>query len=97
MYHTKIALSSNHADSVIKATCVLHNFLQANSTPSQVTELMQEAENDDLAGLANIRRSGSRPSEAAVSVRNNFTNLFAQDNAVPWQTDYVQRGSCAIH
>ena len=94
VYHTKIALSPNHANSVIKTTCVLHNFVQANCTPSQVTEIMDEGRNvDDHSGLASIRRTGSRASTAAVSIRSNFTSLFVQDNAVPWQTAYVQRGS----
>ena len=42
VYHTKIAVNPECVKAIVKATCVLHNFLQGQTTAVQVTALLQE-------------------------------------------------------
>ncbi|KAJ8030154.1 Protein ALP1-like [Holothuria leucospilota] len=93
VFHTKIALQPAHANSVVKAACVLHSLLKAKTTPSQKAQLMEEAADvNSVDGLANVRGTGGMVTEAAISVRDSFKEFFMQDKSVPWQMQNVQRG-----
>ena len=93
VFHSKIAVSSEHAYSIVKASFVLHNFRQTRSGSLQLWGVMEDALTAGAAdGLGSMQHIGGRPGEAA-SIRNKFTTIFLQDNAVPWQIQHVRRRS----
>lgn len=93
VFHTKIAVSPQRANAVIKAACVLHNMLQRSSTPAMVTTLLQDApELSGAGGLRNINHQGYHGRNDAVAVRNRYKQFFNEDDSCPWQNDHVRRG-----
>ena len=54
-------LDHERVNALVKATCVLHNFIQGQISPAQVTTLLQETIGVDNAGLqAGTLRVGVR-------------------------------------
>ena len=92
VYHTKLAVRPQWVNSIVKATCVLHNFLQLQTTPSQVTTLLQEAETANIEGLHDLTATGNRAARDVVTIRNNFMEFFTDVSHVPWQDAHVNRG-----
>ncbi len=92
VYHTKKAVRPHWVNSIVKATCVLHNFLQHHTTPTQVTTLLQEAQTVNMEGLQELASMGNRAARGAVTIRNNFMNFFVNVSPVPWQNAHVSRG-----
>ena len=80
------------ADSVVKATCILTNYLCSN-----IAETNEGAEEDADAEVAEALRPiralrGNRASAEAIRVRDAFMHHFnSPAGRVPWQ-DYVLRG-----
>nr|XP_039263826.1 protein ANTAGONIST OF LIKE HETEROCHROMATIN PROTEIN 1-like [Styela clava] len=82
VYHRPIPLKPSNIDSVIKATCCLHNFLRrdvAGAAPVDDNITVSTQLLHDIPG------SGGRATQSAQSVRNTFANYFAGEGAVPWQ------------
>lgn len=93
VYHTHISVKPCTAKSIVKATCVLHNMLQSQSTPAQIQALQQEYdEMTECSGLQNIAAVGNRAGEDAISIREVFVDYFANVHQLHWQNDYIQRG-----
>jgi hypothetical protein len=91
VYHTKIDVKPTAAKQIVKATLVLHNFLQAQTTPAQVTCLLQEVAGKETHGLENLQRTGNRPAANAAEVRDRLARYFVQQ-PLPWQMRHVTRG-----
>ena len=51
VYHSKIGILPERVNSIVKATCVLHNFLQTQTTPAQVNSFIREIGDDNNAVL----------------------------------------------
>lgn len=92
VYHTKMAVRPEMVQDIVKATCVLHNFLQAQTTPAQVTTLLQESEDESNAGLQDVTGAGNRAGKDALDVRNAFMDYFVNIAPVQWQEAHVNRG-----
>ena len=93
VFHSKIAVNPEHANSIVKTSCVLHNFLQTRSSSPQLLGVIEDAQTAGAADvLDSMRHIGGRPGEAA-SIRNKFASIFLQDDAVPWQIQHVRRRS----
>ena len=92
VYHTKLRVRSQLVNEIIKATCVRHNFLQSQSTPAQVTNLLQEAEDISAEGFENLAGSGNRGGRDAITIRNTFMEYFADFSPVAWQIVHINRG-----
>lgn len=96
VFHTKIAVQPATARSIVKATLVLHNMLQAQTTPAQVTCLLEEVRGVPIQGLVSIQRTGNRGARQAVQVRELYMDYFTKYCPVPWQLNHVQRGSLGL-
>lgn len=56
VFHTKIMLAPDRVNSVLLASCALHNFLQSISTVTENRRLLQEAPNlNEIEGLRNTK------------------------------------------
>ena len=85
IYHSKIAVKPQTVNEIVKASCVLHNMLQAPS-------ILEEAATTDAGALQSIAGVGNGAATNAIDIQNNFKEFFAADDSVPWQHDYVRRG-----
>ncbi|XP_045467036.1 uncharacterized protein LOC123675638 [Harmonia axyridis] len=74
---------------IVKAACVLHNYLRRNSTVT--SDIGQNESNENLSSeqLVQIQRNLSRSLNAAFSVRKIFTEYFNSVGSVPWQEESV--------
>ena len=77
-----LGVSPQVAESVVKATCVLHNFLRWGDSTEAPTGPAEPS-----AGIQNIARVGSNnASREAITVRTKFTEYFSSGaGQVPWQ------------
>lgn len=77
-------------DNVVKAACVLHNYLRKEmSISNNITDEIGEMPDTQLLPLANNNcRTGSN----AFLVRQKYTDYFNTVGSVPWQMDSVARG-----
>ena len=81
--HTKIDVQPEGAKKIVKACCVLHNFLiQKDNGVVNANENVTRAENPCEASKR----------VSAVEVRNKFIEFFNEDGHVSWQTDKVREG-----
>lgn len=74
------------AESLIKAACVLHNFVRMRegifSTPSHPSTI-------DAMGYQNIHNQGIQPAETAECYRDLLCEYFLSDEGqVPWQENF---------
>lgn len=92
VYHTKIAVRAEWVNDIVKATCVLHNLIQRDTTPAQITELNQGSERMAVEGLRDIPRIGNRAGVEAIQCREIFKEYFCNVAPVEWQESHVTRG-----
>lgn len=92
VFFTRLDVRPQWTIDIVKAACVLHNFLQAQSTPAQVTSLLHEVAGMAPEGLQSLQHSGNRPSHEAAQIRNQFMEYFCNVQPVPWQMKHVTRG-----
>ena len=77
-------------DSVVKAGCVLHNYLRNHQLfESSVDDDIEEMPENQLLPCTN---TNSRGASSAFVVRQKFTDYFNKVGSVPWQADSVSRG-----
>lgn len=77
VFHTAFGCNIDTVDKVIKAACVLHNYL------SEDNEI--QTENSMNSVLRPLRRGGNSPSITAYQIREEFSNYFNGSGSVPWQ------------
>lgn len=92
VFHTKLAVGPELVTSIVKSTCVLHNFLQGQTTPAQITQLLYETDNSHINALQNAAATGNRAGLDAMAIRNIFVEYFANVSPVSWQEEHVNRG-----
>lgn len=93
VYKRPFELNPDLVDSVIKATCVLHNYLR----PRVVSEAYQEERFDDGEGSAALQdlptSRANRSSDDAFHIRDTFKKYFVSPaGELQWQYDRVNRG-----
>lgn len=71
VYHTKMAVLPDRVNTIVKATIILHNFLQNESV--HVTSEATEEGNSDVVGLKRLSRLGTRGTDDAIEIRNKFS------------------------
>jgi hypothetical protein len=92
LFEGRLNVSAHIINQVVKASVVLHNMLQAESTPAQVTTLLQDAASLNIEGLRNITHVGNRAGPEPTRIRDAYTEYFCNVQPVPWQLQRVQRG-----
>ena len=92
IYRRTLELRAQNAVSIVKATCVLNNFIQRTSTPAAILALPQDQEVRQPDGVQNLGRMGNRAADGAIAVHEKFARYFATTGAVAWQEAYVRRG-----
>ncbi|KAK7162472.1 hypothetical protein R3I93_006702 [Phoxinus phoxinus] len=80
MYRRVIGISPSNAETCVKATCVLHNFLR------RTTRTVSYVGDGEASGLHDISQVGSNnAAREAMRVRETLVNYFSAEGAVPWQ------------
>ena len=89
-------------DHIVKATCVLHNFLIATNSSRYFQTVLVDREVDGNVIQGTWRNSSSsRPAgnlsrnaacTNAIQVRNMFMEYFSGPGAVPWQNLSAENG-----
>lgn len=90
IYRRPIECKIELAEKIVKATCVLHNFLIQNSNRyfgANDVNLRVPEENQ----LLPLRPNGYRHSDDSFIVREEFCNYFNTVGSVPWQANRIQR------
>lgn len=77
-------------DNVIKAACVLHNYLKNEITISNNVQCEIDIMPDNQ--LLPLSNNNNRSGSSAFLVRNKFTHYFNTVGSVLWQKDSVFRG-----
>ena len=62
---------------VIKASCVLHNLMQLESTPAQVTTLTHEVRSRSIDGMDALRPTGNRAGLEALKLHSPMASDFS--------------------
>ncbi|XDV25635.1 hypothetical protein PO909_029521 [Leuciscus waleckii] len=96
VYKRPMEVNPDLSDSIIKATCILCNYLR-HEVVGQAS--LGESFDVDDAGSGNAclqelqRPRGNRASEEALHIRDTYTKYFVSPaGEVPWQYDRVRRG-----
>ena len=97
-------MSVKHANNVILACCVLHNFLRTkamrSNEPTNFADIVEHNGNvvngvwreDPTNVMPGIRRTNARnPSTNALDVRGHLIEYFNTTGSVVWQDVYVRR------
>ncbi|XP_046472544.1 uncharacterized protein [Neodiprion pinetum] len=88
IYQRRIKLSPEHVDSVILATCCLHNFLMNDDPP--IRQSVHDSGAYTLNPMGNI---GGNATAEAIAVRDKFKDYFnSAAGSVDWQIEMVRRG-----
>ena len=103
IYTGRVQLAPDTADSVIKATCMLHNFLRCatmrGDDPGGELDYDDDEEDDGegiLRPLRNLR--GNHASAESQRIRDAFCKHFSSSaGEVSWQYGHVNRGRRGQH
>ncbi|CAK1590299.1 unnamed protein product [Parnassius mnemosyne] len=82
--HTPIATNVNITIAIVKAVCILHNFVIAR----------EQAQYAQISRRTSITLTSSRSQIITVSnsgkiTRENFKNYFLNEGKLPWQEKYL--------
>lgn len=76
--HTTILVEPNFCDNIIKACCVLHNFVRKRDGCIYDEET-------DLHNLDSLDLNGRNVNRSGIDVRDNYANYFINEGAVQFQ------------
>ena len=94
IFHTQINIGPDNIDSVVMASCVLHNFLMKsvpNSySPPESFDRVNMEDGTIVSGFhTSNRRNPGNTSNDAKKVRQDFINYFVNEGQVPWQNNFI--------
>ena len=92
IFHTKIGVKPDVTKEIVKATVVLHNFLQRHTTAAQTANILQGYDEQGNQGIQRLQGIGQRVRPNAVEIRNKFKEYVSQIYTLPWQERRVHRG-----
>jgi len=82
IFHRPLNVSLDLAKSVVKASCILHNFVR-------VRDGFNSEHTMYVTGFDDIEEENAPFSWAGNTVRDKFANYFAGPGAVPWQDSKI--------
>uniref|UniRef100_A0A673H1W4 Zgc:194221 n=1 Tax=Sinocyclocheilus rhinocerous TaxID=307959 RepID=A0A673H1W4_9TELE len=87
LYRRIIGVSPGVAEDVVKATCILHNFLRWKASDEEVNECQANVPAEAQPAIQHLLRMGSNSaSREALSLRATYITYFSLPaGAVPWQ------------
>ena len=92
IYCRRICLSPRNAIAVVKATCILHNYLQEDKSYSSVMRQLAPNGPEEPRCLQGLRRlPGFHSPTDAMEIRDQYMLYFNNEGALPWQEAYVRR------
>lgn len=84
LYRRVIGISPANAETCVKATCVLHNFLRRDIRRQPPTP--STAGDSEPTGIFPTRQLGSNnATRQAIRIREKFVDYFSNEGAVSWQ------------
>lgn len=92
LYHRVLGVAPETADVVVKATCILHNYMRWNSMDEDVPSNPSNAPLCPTEGAVQniLRVSSNNATNEAMAMREKFTTYFSSPaGAVPWQDRVV--------
>lgn len=101
IFHTPINLEPNKIESVVMATCVLHNFLMKvvpnfysppecfdrENTEDGTTVLGYHTTDSRMQRLD--RKNPGNTAFSAKKMREDFMNYFVNEGQIPWQLNFI--------
>lgn len=81
IYHRPIETSVETTIGIVKATCVLHNFVREKNCDALYGQNIETPE-PDLAALENLEIDPRRANAAAFQIREIFMNFFNDNNII---------------
>lgn len=101
IYRTQMNMSPETIESVVRATCALHNYLMSSSltsyAPSECFDRENFEEGTTTSGLTSREstleplqstRQGDAP-RTAKQIRSEFMSYFVNEGKVPWQDNFI--------
>ncbi|XP_050664336.1 uncharacterized protein LOC126964989 [Leptidea sinapis] len=100
--YTIISLDPKRIESVVMASCALHNYVMKTSESSYCQQECFDVENVDdgsitqgydtmNSAIVNLqRRNLGNTSIAAKKVREEYMEYFASEGSVPWQNNFIR-------
>jgi hypothetical protein len=91
IFRKPFEIKVDSVDNVVKAVCVLHNYLRNN----QILEGNVDDDMEEIPGnqLLPCTHTNNRSASTAFVVRQNFTDYFNTVGSVPLQADSVSTGN----
>lgn len=101
IFHTQINLEPENIESVVMASCVLHNFLmksvQSYYSPPECFNHENTDDGTTATGfhtgncrMDNLdRRNPGKIANAAKNVQEVFMRYFVNEGQVPWQSNFI--------
>lgn len=87
---TKINFDAAKTRKVVKATCVLHNFLLARKSYVTSTNVVADSPITSLLNIALEPTENNRAKESANDIRNRFAQYFTSDvGKLSFQNDRI--------
>lgn len=91
VYQRRLRLHPDNADKVVRATCVLHNYLQKQNPLEEYD--VSNFDPSASQGTSDFVHSGSHASHQSCVIRDKFRDYFASETgSVHWQQHKILRG-----
>lgn len=87
IFRTEINVQPQVVNNIVKATCVLHNLLQAADGVKEF-----ESEENEARTLLPLQRIGHHGAQNVIAIRKAFMDYFVE-NRLDYQLSIVQRGT----
>lgn len=91
LYERRLSMMPEHANIIIMATCVLHNYLAEDACYSTADE--NESSHTTTQTFQNLQGIGGNAAQEALEIRERFKNYFTSENgSVDWQLKAIRQG-----
>ena len=85
IFNGPIYMSPDNIEMIVKASLVLHNYLQSFSSTIIENEIVESERSQSPESAQHLENNG-------FSVRDKFKDYFCTSGAVDWQRDFAMRG-----